>query len=141
MRWLGTAPAAVRWCGFPTRSFSTIRSADPPPRPSPARGEGDAGARPSPARGEGDAKAATIGILGGTYDPVHIGHLAAARQLRNEAGLEQVWLVPNAHPPHRSAAPVAGPEDRMRMVEIAVADRSEERRVGKECRSRWSPYH
>ena len=122
MRWLGTAPAAVRWCGFPTRSFSTIRSADPPPRPSPARGEGDAGARPSPARGEGDAKAATIGILGGTYDPVHIGHLAAARQLRNEAGLEQVWLVPNAHPPHRSAAPVAGPQDRMRMVEIAVAD-------------------
>src|SRR5437867_5071730 len=109
MRWPGTAPAAVRWCGFPTRSFSTIRSADPHPDPPPERGEGD-------------AKAATIGILGGTYDPVHIGHLAAARQLRNEAGLEQVWLAPNAHPPHRSAAPVAGPEDRMRMVEIAVAD-------------------
>src|SRR5256885_5000941 len=106
MRWRGTAPAAARWCEFPTRSFSTIRSADPPPRPS--------------------AGGILIGILGGTYDPVHIGHLAAARQLRDEAGLEQVWLVPNAHPPHRSAAPVAGPEDRMRMVEIAVADRSEE---------------
>src|SRR5438093_2687626 len=122
MRWRGTAPAAARWCEFPTRSFSTIRSADPPPRPSPARGEGDAGARPSPARGEGDAKAATIGILGGTFDPVHNGHLAAARQLRDEVGLEQVWLVPNAHPPHRSAAPVASPEDRMRMVELAVAE-------------------
>src|SRR2546422_1866647 len=109
MRWRGTAPAAVRWCGFPTRSFSTIRSADPPPRSSFARGEGD-------------AKAATVGILGGTYDPVHIGHLAAARQLRDEAGLEQVWLIPNAHPPHRSAAPVASPEDRMRMVELAVSD-------------------
>src|SRR5438128_5877285 len=111
MRWPGTAPAAVRWCGFPTRSSSTIRSADPPPRPSPARGEGD-------------ATAATIGILGGTYDPVHSGHLAAARQLRDEAGLEQVWLIPNAHPPHRNAAPVASPEDRMRMVEIAVSDQA-----------------
>jgi len=60
--------------------------------------------------------------MGGTYDPVHSGHLAAARQLRGEAGLEQVWLIPNAHPPHRSAAPVASPEDRMRMVEIAVSD-------------------
>src|SRR2546430_16130342 len=99
MRWLGTAPAAVRWCGFPTRSFSTIRSADPPPRPSPARGEGDAGARPSPARGEGDAKAATLGILGGTYDPVHIGRLAAPRQLRNEPALQQDCLVPISHPP------------------------------------------
>src|SRR2546430_4914784 len=137
MRWRGTAPAAARWCEFPTRSFSTIRSADPPPRPSPARGEGDAGARPSPARGEGDAGArpspargegditgTTIGIMGGTYDPVHSGHLAAARQLRGEAGLEQVWLIPNAHPPHRSAAPVASPEDRMRMVEIAVSDQA-----------------
>jgi len=53
---------------------------------------------------------------------VHNGHLAAARQLRDEVGLEQVWLVPNAHPPHRSAAPVASPEDRMRMVELAVAE-------------------
>src|SRR2546428_10317384 len=107
MRWRGMAPAAVRWCGFPTRSFSTIRSADPPPRPSPARGEGDAGARPSPARREGDAGGTTIGIMGGTYDTVHRGHLAAARQLRDEADLEQVWLIPHAHPPDRSAAPVA----------------------------------
>src|SRR5947208_13631979 len=102
MRWPGTAPAAARWCEFPTRSFSTIRSADPPPRPS--------------------AGGILIGLRGETYDPVHSGPLAAARQLRGEAGLEQVWLIPNAHPPHRSAAPVASPEDRMRMVEIAVSD-------------------
>ena len=78
--------------------------------------------RPSPTRGKGDAGGGSIGIMGGTYDPVHNGHLAAARQLRDEAALEQVWLVPNAYPPHRSAAPVASAEDRMRMVELAVSD-------------------
>ena len=59
--------------------------------------------------------------MGGTFDPVHNGHLAAARQLRDVADLDQVWLMPNARPPHRTAAPVASAEDRMRMVELAVA--------------------
>jgi nicotinate-nucleotide adenylyltransferase len=62
-----------------------------------------------------------IGIMGGTFDPVHNGHLAAARQLPGIADLDQVWLMPNATPPHRTAAPVASAEDRMRMVELAVA--------------------
>ncbi len=62
-----------------------------------------------------------IGILGGTFDPVHNGHLAAARQLQGVADLDQVWLMPNATPPHRTAARVAPAEDRMRMVELAVA--------------------
>jgi nicotinate-nucleotide adenylyltransferase len=63
----------------------------------------------------------TVGILGGTFDPVHNGHIAAARQLRGVADLSQVWLMPNATPPHRTAAPVAPAEDRMRMVELAIA--------------------
>jgi nicotinate-nucleotide adenylyltransferase len=62
----------------------------------------------------------TIGILGGTFDPVHNGHLAAARQLREVVGLDEVWLMPNATPPHRSAAPVASAIDRLRMVQLAV---------------------
>ena len=64
---------------------------------------------------------ADIGILGGTFDPVHNGHLAAARQLLGVANLDQVWLMPNATPPHRTAVPVAPADDRMRMVELAVA--------------------
>lgn len=64
---------------------------------------------------------ADIGILGGTFDPVHNGHIAAARQLLGVADVDQVWLMPNATPPHRTAAPVAPAEDRMRMVEVAVA--------------------
>jgi nicotinate-nucleotide adenylyltransferase len=60
------------------------------------------------------------GIMGGTFDPVHNGHLAAARQLRDVAHLGELWLMPNAMPPHRSAAPVANADDRLRMVQLAV---------------------
>jgi nicotinate-nucleotide adenylyltransferase len=60
------------------------------------------------------------GIMGGTFDPVHNGHLAAARQLLDVAHLGEVWLMPNAMPPHRSAAPVASADDRLRMVQLAV---------------------
>jgi nicotinate-nucleotide adenylyltransferase len=58
--------------------------------------------------------------MGGTFDPVHNGHLAAARQLRDVAGLDEVWLMPNATPPHRTAAPVASAVDRLRMVQLAI---------------------
>lgn len=66
------------------------------------------------------AKPATIGILGGTFDPVHLGHLAAADALREAAGLEAVWLMPNAQPPHRTH-PAAPAGDRLEMVRRAVA--------------------
>lgn len=59
--------------------------------------------------------------MGGTFDPVHKGHLEAARELLARGGLAQVWLMPNARPPHR-VEPLAGPSDRMRMVELAVDD-------------------
>ncbi len=62
-------------------------------------------------------------MLGGTFDPVHNGHLAAASQLLDAADLAEVWLIPNAHPPHRGVAPDATPQDRLRMVELAVAGR------------------
>jgi nicotinate-nucleotide adenylyltransferase len=62
----------------------------------------------------------TTGIMGGTFDPVHNGHLAAARQLRDVAHLDEVWLMPNATPPHRTAAPVASANDRLQMVRLAV---------------------
>ena len=58
--------------------------------------------------------------MGGTFDPIHNGHIAAARQLREVAGLDEVWLMPNATPPHRSEAPVASAIDRLRMVQLAV---------------------
>lgn len=61
-----------------------------------------------------------IGILGGTFDPVHFGHLRLALEVRQQLQLEMVRLVPLFLPPHREA-PVATPEQRLRMLQLAVA--------------------
>jgi nicotinate-nucleotide adenylyltransferase len=61
-----------------------------------------------------------IAIYGGTFDPVHRGHLEAARAAAEEYALDRVLLVPAGHPPHRAHSPGAEFEHRFRMVEIAV---------------------
>ncbi|WP_308216563.1 nicotinate-nicotinamide nucleotide adenylyltransferase [Pseudalkalibacillus decolorationis] len=43
-----------------------------------------------------------IGILGGTFDPPHIGHLMVAKQALNECSLDRIWFMPSAEPPHKS---------------------------------------
>jgi nicotinate-nucleotide adenylyltransferase len=63
-----------------------------------------------------------LGILGGTFDPIHLGHLAIAEAAREELGLERVLFVPASIPPHRTSAPRAAPADRAAMVELAIAD-------------------
>ena len=60
-----------------------------------------------------------IGVLGGTFDPVHNGHLAAARAAMDCAGLDRVLFIPSAQPPHRPAA-VAGPDARVEMTRLAI---------------------
>ena len=59
------------------------------------------------------------GILGGTFDPIHDGHLAAARAAMECAHLDRVLFVPSAQPPHRGAA-VASADDRLAMAKLAV---------------------
>jgi nicotinate-nucleotide adenylyltransferase len=59
------------------------------------------------------------GIFGGTFDPVHLGHVAVARQVRDDLGLARVLLVPSFRPPHRDQ-PSAGADDRLEMVRRAV---------------------
>jgi nicotinate-nucleotide adenylyltransferase len=61
-----------------------------------------------------------VGILGGTFDPVHLAHLRVAEELREAHGLDHVRLVPSAVPPHKRG-PVAPAAHRLRMVERAVA--------------------
>jgi nicotinate-nucleotide adenylyltransferase len=60
------------------------------------------------------------GILGGTFDPVHNGHLAAAQAAMGCARLDSVMFVPAAQPPHRPPA-VAPPEQRLEMCRLATA--------------------
>ena len=60
------------------------------------------------------------GILGGTFDPIHHGHLAIAEAAREALGLERVLFVPARQPPHRPNAPGASAEDRAAMVSLAI---------------------
>lgn len=60
-----------------------------------------------------------IGILGGTFDPIHLGHIAAARVAMKCAHLDRVLFVPSAQPPHRGAA-VASADHRLAMARLAV---------------------
>ena len=63
---------------------------------------------------------APIGVFGGTFNPVHYGHLRSALELAERLELEHVRLMPSAEPPHR-AAPRCSAEHRAAMVELAVA--------------------
>jgi nicotinate-nucleotide adenylyltransferase len=61
-----------------------------------------------------------IGLYGGTFDPIHLGHLRAAENAREELGLDLVAFVPAAVPPHRGA-PVSAASDRLAMVRVATS--------------------
>lgn len=63
----------------------------------------------------------SVGILGGTFDPIHHGHLVIAEEAREALGLERVLLVPAAEPPHKPDSVVTPAEHRLAMVELAVA--------------------
>jgi nicotinate-nucleotide adenylyltransferase len=66
--------------------------------------------------------AGALGILGGTFDPIHVGHLAIAEEARDALGLEGVLFIPNRAPVHKPARPVSPAEDRAAMVALAISD-------------------
>lgn len=61
-----------------------------------------------------------IGILGGTFNPIHIGHLILAEEAREKLGLGKVIFVPTYLPPHKETQDVARAEDRFRMIKGAI---------------------
>lgn len=63
-----------------------------------------------------------LGILGGTFDPIHIGHLILAEEARYELHLDQVLLAPAADPPHKRQQDKSPAGHRVKMVELAIAD-------------------
>ena len=66
--------------------------------------------------------AARIGILGGTFDPIHLGHLEAADAARRALSLDRVLLLPSRTPPHRSTEPRASVFHRFAMAALAAAE-------------------
>lgn len=63
----------------------------------------------------------TIGILGGTFDPVHLGHLGLARDVQKQLGLDAIWFIPAWRSPHKQDQTPADPAHRMNMLKKALA--------------------
>ena len=63
-----------------------------------------------------------IGILGGTFNPIHIGHLILAEEARFKLKLDKLIFVPAFIPPHKDASEIISAKDRLAMVKIAIED-------------------
>ncbi|MCL6448460.1 MAG: nicotinate-nucleotide adenylyltransferase [Armatimonadetes bacterium] len=61
-----------------------------------------------------------IGIMGGTFDPIHYGHLVAAEEARWQFGLEKVIFIPAGHPPHKVSRKISEARHRLAMTRLAI---------------------
>jgi nicotinate-nucleotide adenylyltransferase len=61
-----------------------------------------------------------IGIFGGTFDPIHLGHLILAERCRADAGLDEVWFLPSYQPPHKQGQQITRFEHRCDMIALAT---------------------
>ena len=62
-----------------------------------------------------------IGLFGGTFNPIHYGHLRAAKEVCEGFGLQTLYFIPSALPPHKDTQDVASAADRLEMTRIAVS--------------------
>jgi nicotinate-nucleotide adenylyltransferase len=65
----------------------------------------------------------TLGVLGGTFDPIHLGHVAAAEAAQQALSLDSILLIPSHIPPHRADPVTASGDDRFAMAALAAAGR------------------
>jgi len=63
-----------------------------------------------------------IGLLGGTFNPIHLGHLRASVEVKEGFSLDEIYLIPCAIPPHRKSGHVAGATDRFEMTRLATSN-------------------
>ena len=75
---------------------------------------------PGRTRGRMSAKGTALGVMGGTFDPIHFGHLRLAEEARQALGLSQIRIIPAGRPPHREQ-PRGSAEDRLAMARLAIA--------------------
>ena len=61
-----------------------------------------------------------IGIMGGTFNPIHLGHLILAENAYHQLNLDVVWFMPSGKPPHKSNKEILPNEDRVRMIRLAI---------------------
>jgi len=64
-----------------------------------------------------------IGMFGGTFNPIHSGHLQAAKKTMEVFGLDKIYFIPSALPPHKTSKNLANASDRLEMTELATAGR------------------
>lgn len=62
------------------------------------------------------------GILGGTFDPPHLGHLVLAQEMWTQLRLDRVWFIPTGAPPHKKGHIISSPQDRRAMVALAIGN-------------------
>ena len=65
-----------------------------------------------------------LGILGGTFDPIHMGHLRTAEEIGGKLALKKVYLIPSASPPHKTRVPLSRFEHRVAMTRLGAAESS-----------------
>ena len=65
---------------------------------------------------------AKIGIMGGTFDPIHNAHLMLGRQAWKEYSLDEIWFMPSHTPPHKTDHQITDTNDRCEMVKLAIAE-------------------
>jgi nicotinate-nucleotide adenylyltransferase len=63
----------------------------------------------------------SLGVFGGTFDPIHLAHLAVAEEAAETLGLERILFIPAGQPPHKPGQAITPAEDRLAMVELAIA--------------------
>ena len=81
-----------------------------------------------------------IGVFGGTFDPIHSGHLDVANSALRSLNLSKIIVVPTKHSPHRNSAPIASGNDRLAMVKLAITDASSYRVSDQELRETGPTY-
>lgn len=63
-----------------------------------------------------------VGIMGGTFDPIHIGHLMLGKQAYEEYEMDQIWYMPSGMPPHKKDHAITNASHRCHMVRLAIED-------------------
>lgn len=68
----------------------------------------------------GNKKKQKLGLFGGTFDPIHFGHLRAAEEIKQILDLEKVYFIPSAIPPHKTQSNITDPLKRLEMIKLAI---------------------